>query len=641
MKKTKLSMAVAILLSSTSIYAVENINLEAIDITSSSFDTKENQTTFSTELYTQKDIQNSNAKDLYDFFNSQTSIITMPGYGNPFSQKIDIRGYGITNGYQNVVITVNGRKLNNIDMTPQLLSSISLDNIENIEIIKGSGSVQYGDGTNAGIINIKTKAKNSNYIKSYIGNDNTKNSIVSLGYADDNIIINGFLDYFTTDGNRVIDNSNNTDEKYNKNKSLSLIYFPNDNLELRLNRTYANMNTKYANPLTQNQFYDNPSQIGMADWSGNTYSEQYLSSYVTKLGATYYISNNYNFDIDFFDEDKLSKYASGFQSNYEYKSLNSKFNIEKDTYKISFGITGFTGDRKGSDNTTTKENIGHFIASEYDINPNLKFSLGAREEKIDYKYKPNSGNSLEYDESLNAYDIGLNYSINSNNTIFINYNKSFQTPDIDRFFSGGFGNIPKTFNSFIKPAKVNTINLGYNNFSQNNKLKVTLFRSDLNNEIYYNSSTYTNTNIDKSHKYGLELFDKYKITNNIFASINYNYIIAKIDKEENFNDKYIPGVSKHNINLNLGWKDSKLSTVLSHSYRSQAYSSDDFANSATQKQKAYNSTDLSANYKYKSFEFFAKVQNIFDKKNGMWIADDQIYPINFERTYYTGIKYEF
>ncbi len=76
-----------------------------------------------------------------------------------FLKKIDLRGYGIGDGYQNIVVSVNGRKLNNIDMVTQLLSSIPVESIDKIEIVKGSGSVQYGDGANAGAINIITNGK--------------------------------------------------------------------------------------------------------------------------------------------------------------------------------------------------------------------------------------------------------------------------------------------------------------------------------------------------------------------------------------------------------------------------------------------------------------------------------------------------
>lgn len=100
-------------------------------------------------------------------------------------------------------------------------------------------------------------------------------------------------------------------------------------------------------------------------------------------------------------------------------------------------------------------------------------------------------------------------------------------------------------------------------------------------------------------------------------------------------------VSKHNITVNLGYYINNINTILSHTYKSSAYASNDFENNFIQKQEAYNSTDFTISYTYQNLELFGKIQNIFDKKNGMWIRDDAIYPINFERTYYAGMKVNF
>ena len=79
---------------------------------------------FASEIYTKKEIQQSHSKDIYEFLNTQTSVSALPNFGNPFTQAIDMRGYGLGYGYQNTVVTVNGRRLNSTDQTPQLLSTI-------------------------------------------------------------------------------------------------------------------------------------------------------------------------------------------------------------------------------------------------------------------------------------------------------------------------------------------------------------------------------------------------------------------------------------------------------------------------------------------------------------------------------------
>ncbi|CAM4020642.1 TonB-dependent receptor [Arcobacter cloacae] len=643
-KKLSISLVASFLLATTNLFSAES--LETITVNSSAIKTDEKKATFATEIYTKEDIQNSKSKDVYDFLSSQTSINVSPSYGNTFSQKIDLRGYGIGDGYQNIIVLVNGRRLNNIDMSSQLLSSIPLESIEKIEILKGTGSVAFGDGANAGVINIITNGKNDNYVKAYVGNNGTKNGTASLGFVHEKIIANALIDYTSTDGTRI-DLNDDKDKNYNKNKNFNLIYFPRDDLELNLTRNYSNMNINYAGSLTLDEYKNNPNKA-------NSFTEQYFSSYVTTGGFKYNFNPNLSWESTYSDEDKTSNYITySSKSDYEYKSFSSKLNYQQDNYKLLLGVDGFDGDRIATSNITNKSNKAVFVSGEYNISDDLKVSSGIRRENVEYKYEPNGSSTLKNDDYLNAYDLGLNYQLDENSSLFANYNKSFQAPDIDRFFAstwvnvGGVWTSTTTFNGFIEPAKVNNYTVGYNNIQKNNKLKISLFRADLKNEIYYYSVGFVNrnTNIDESHKYGVEVFDKYLINDNLYTSANYSYIIAKIDEENEgsgaYNGKDLPGVSKHNITVNLGYNINNINTVLSHTYRSSAYAANDFGNNFNQKQEAYHSTDLGTSYTYQNLELFAKIQNIFDEKNGLWIRDNAIYPVNFERTYYAGMKVKF
>ncbi|WP_265588038.1 TonB-dependent receptor domain-containing protein [Aliarcobacter butzleri] len=123
-----------------------------------------------------------------------------------------------------------------------------------------------------------------------------------------------------------------------------------------------------------------------------------------------------------------------------------------------------------------------------------------------------------------------------------------------------------------------------------------------------------------------------------------------MDKENEANGAYdgkkLPGVSKHNATVNLGYEINKINTVLSHTYRSSTYAANDFENNFNEKQEHYHSTDLAVSYTYQNIELFGKVQNIFDRKNGLWVANnwgssDTVYPINFETTFFAGMKVNF
>ena len=601
------------------------------------------------EIYTDQDIQSSKSKNIYDFLNQETSVITSQAYGSPFSQRIDIRGYGMENGYENIVIVVNGRRMNNIDNVPQLLASIPIDSISKIEILKGSGSVEYGDGANAGVINIKTKEYNGANIKTYAGNFGTVYGSFGAGYQDELFSLSAFGDYYENDGQRDL-YLGDQDSSRLKNGSFDLKLFPTEALELRIGFAATRSKVNYAGKLTYGQYEDDPSQATSGLGSD---SLQYYDTDVWRLSLSYELNQEWSVDANVNLEDKASDYQSFFYDNkldYTYNSGDITANYETQALKLSFGLSLFDADRDSvaNSNSTTKENIAAFVKVNY-TNDNHSLMTGLRTEKVSYAFKPTSSTAIKDDDTLYAYELGYNYKINKESSLYANFAHSFQTPNIDRFFipvyDAFWNQIGATFNGFLEPMKTNTYNIGYNYFSKMNKLKVSAFYADIKDEIYFNPITFQNTNLDETSKLGFEIYDKYLLQENFYISANYTYVEASIDKDDSqsLENKTLPGVSKHNLVTSIGYAPTQESKIIaSHTYRSSAYALNDFENSYTQKQEAYNSTDLSLSYDLNdNIEVFAKIQNLLDEDNAIWIADDTIYPSNFQRSYYAGLNATF
>ncbi len=620
------------------------INEDEPIVISKKVEVKEVDAPFASEIYTQRDIKNSHSKDLYDFIDTQTSLNISSSYGNSFAPRIDMRGYGIGDGYENIAIMLDGRKLNNIDMQPQLLSSIPLKSIKRIEILKGSGSVEYGDGANAGVINIITKDTNGITLNGYVGSYGLWHSGARVGIKKRLFAVEGFIDKTGNSGDRIIAKDGTKDDSYNTNKGFKLTLTPMDKLKLHIGKTFSKMDIKYPNALTLSQYNNDPKTVPLPSW-GNAYNKQHYKDNVLSYGLNYILNPHFSFDFQGNHEDKLSNYIT-YNSGYTYKynSYNTQVNYSYDTFRGVFGIQNFNGKRVGT-NVMKKDNLGYFFKNSFFIDKDT-ISFGARRERVKYTYSSSASN-LQDKSYLNAYDIGYNHKLNKYSSVFANFNHSFGTPDVDRFFSYDFINHKYIFNSFIKPSKVNNFNIGYNYFKYPHKLKIDLFYANVKNEIYYNAITWQNTNLDKTKKYGFELQEKYNIHYNLFAKINYAYINTKIKKDDlnpAIEDNGIPGVSKHNLKISIGYNPNyKTTFIVSQIYRSKAYAMSDFDKSFG-KMQSYNSTNLSLNYRYKNVDFFAKVNNIFDRKNALFVDNGTsigVYPTNYERTFLFGASVKF
>ena len=644
----KLSLISVALLSQ--LHAEDTITLKPIAITSTAIATDELKSTDAVEVYTSKDIEKAHSRNIYEFLNSQTSLTSVSAFGNPFTQLIDIHGYGTSNGNQNIVITIDGRKLNNIDNSVQLLSSIAPNSIAKIEIIKSSGIVLNGDGANAGVINITRKNTNDKNIAFYMGTYGLVDGSFYVGHSDKKVSISASGEGQRSNGTRHIDDNGNKDESSFATGTFNLAYRPMEALELRMGASLTNINVIYASFLTQAQYDDNPAQ------KSNSFFPSTHQEFTTKSisgGTTYDINDALSISIDANHEYKTSDYIPSFGiATYNYNSVKTTLDYVSEIFSISLGYDGFYGERKQSENQTSKDNNALFAMAQLYLG-NSTFKAGYRYDRVSYEHQETT-KDLTDAIYLHGVELGYNYALNKQSSLFANYSHAYQAPNIDMFFSTTYAPptyIPSTdFNTFIKPMISDNYTIGYSNINAKNKLKISAYYIDLKDEIYlykaYVGDFGTNKNITKSHKYGLDLYDQYIINQQFNVMLNYNYVQAIIDEEKEGVDDYagkkLPGVSNHSAKVTLNYLPNKFATfTLSNVYRSSAYAADDFNNNFSQKQEAYNSTNISATYAKDNWEVFAKINNLFNQANGLWIKDDAIYTTNFTTTALVGLKLKY
>lgn len=648
MKKIALSLAAAGL-ASTALCA-EGITLEALTVTSSPLHSTELNAADSVEVYTAEEIEKAHVQSLYEFITLQTSLFALPSYGNPMAQRLDLHGYGIENGYQNIVVTLNGHRLNNVDMVPQLLSAIAPDDIERLEIVKGGGIVLGGDGASAGAIHIVTRNDNTKEVSFYGGLYGTYDAAFRVGHSDDLLTVSASGEAYHTAGTRHIDAAQNRDEQQLANGTFDLALTPGELFEFRLGAQASRIDAAYGSTLTQSEFNDDPAQPGA--FPAPAYQQYDADVFTT--GLTLFPTADLSVSLDTSVEKKKSVYdlpAWLYQSvaNYDYHTAALALDYTYDGLQLSLGGTLFDGSRNSGATAfaiaseTTKKNSAAYALAQYRTGDHT-FKAGYRYETVGYDYS-DATQSLTRSETLHGIEAGYNLRLSPERSLFVSYAHAYQAPDVDRFFNRDFSGVV-TFNGFIDPMTSDTVTAGYTAVTAANKFKLSAYYAALENEIYYYSDpayiASVNTNIDRSHKVGVDLFEQWKVTERFALSLNYNYAQARIDKEvqngQDFGGNDLPGVSPHTVKAALTiLPTDALSFTLSHTYRSQAYAMNDFGNSFAQKQRAFNSTDVLLNYDTVSYTLFAKINNMFNNPNGLWVQDDAIYPVNFTATAIAGL----
>jgi iron complex outermembrane recepter protein len=527
-----------------------------------------------------------------------------------------------------------------------VLSSIPLESIERIEITKGSGATRFGDGAMAGTIQIYTKNQPSNSLSVAAGNYGARSSNLSVGVQGDKVGFSFVGQHLTNGGFSAPDSTGNRDRSSSNSGDIKLNFSPSDAVFFDFVVGASDIDVRYPGALSLSQFNQNPAQTPVQ--TNYKHTHQKLKTDWWSLDTDFQINKDLNLRLKHSQNDRSSSNLTWeIYDKYKYEDSSFEAVYEHGSGELIVGVNKFDGKRVGSDNVTSKNNLGYYLLGNIKNGKSI-FSAGIRREKVDYRYSPNSGSDLSRSNNLTGWDIGINHRLNTEISIFSNLTSGFQAPDIDRFFLWG-----GAFNGFINPAKIKTLNIGLNHQGSDSKTKITSFYSRLKDEIYLCKSNAVptcggfgdNRNIDKSSKYGFDIQHSQALGKGLSGSVNYAWTKAVVKTAANgqIQNKELPGVSRHNLTLALDYQlNAQHRLGVTHTWRSKAYSLEDFQNSLTQRQKPFESTSVKYTYSQsQNVDLFVKVDNVFEKQNGLWLRNDVIYPVNFTRNWMLGLNAKF
>ena len=606
---------------------------------------------FAVEVYTRKDLDRSGAAGFLDFLASQTSLTVLPGFGNPNQRLIDMRGFGLESGYQNVVISVDGYRLNDIDSATQFLGNLPLASIERVEIVRGAGGVTSGEGATAGTVNIVTREYNGASVRGHVGSHGQRAGTVSIGQSRERYSFSLDASHDERDGLAQRDNRGQRDENRLDSLNARGRFRPTDWLELRAGVSGYDSLAIYREAIPRALIESRPTANAGAQ---GVYNRQDADSTRVTAGFLADLGSGFSLEYDHNGEDKTYAFSSPFTfvSDYRYDSDRALLRWSGGRLNLMAGYDSLRGRRDGFA-SIEKDTRGVFGQGVLRLG-NTTLSAGLRRERVGYNYA-DATTRLADDERLTLWDAGINQRLDARFNVFASYARGAQSPDIDRFFTFNPVTFQQTFNGLISPARSDTLSAGVRYVYDGTRLDITAFHARLRDEIYGVGVApplfFVNTNLDRTEKYGIEVQWVQNLGESLQGRLGYTWTRATIERESAdaatgqpaIRDRELPGVPRHGITLALDWRINELTRLnLSHIYRSSAFAIGDFDNNGL-RQRPYRFTNLLLSRQIDArWQVFGAVDNLFEERNGLYVVDGRsAFPSDYTRLWRFGVRAEF
>ncbi len=602
----------------------------------------------------QEAIASSNAQNVVELLRSQEGIVVRDLLGNGKTASVDLRGFGETSA-ANTLVLVDGRRVNAIDLSGTDWLQIPLDQIERIEIIRGTGSVLYGDNATGGVINILTKVPTQGVHATAgleAGSYDANKQKVSLSASAEDLAVSLYASRSDTDGYR----QNN--DLLTKDLGAKLTFFATDALTLRLNGSYHYDDYGMPGALTATEMALDRRAAQNPDDDAQTHDR--------------YLQAGMDFDLDA---------ANHVSADLSYRDRDTDTNVVSWAYKASSSIKtwGFTprytaeGDLLGHHNQITtgadlyrsrlesvsnysladidKDSLGLYIQEEYSLLPALIVSAGGRLEwtRYDFSQEDLSGWLAPLDDSASernhAWSFGLTYLYSDSSSAFLRVNKSFRLPLVDEMVEYDYMAGALRLNNALRPQTSMHYEAGVrHHFGEALQGRLTLFQADTKNEIFYNPLYFSNENHPEIRRRGVELGADLKVNPYLSFSGNYSYTRATFEKAP-FEGNDVPAVPRHKANITAKLTDLVPGTILSatYNYMGEIYAISDQSN-LLGKTNSYNTLDAKISYRWNNFKTFFGVNNITGVKYSQYVVANSAglnyYPAA-ERNWVAGLECDF
>jgi iron complex outermembrane recepter protein len=620
-------------------------------------------------VITAEDIAKSTARTLPEILSQQGNIVIRNTTGSP-DQQVDLRGFGVT-GDQNTLVLLDGRRLDEVDLSTPSWSAIPIESIERIEILRGSGGVLYGGGATGGTINIITRTPERATITGSAmvggGSLDTLQAGATASAASDAFGATGSANSYRTsnwrENNRVQQWSAEADLRAFGSIGKVDLKFGGDRQSVQL-----------PGPRSELQLATNPRGTSTPlDWANREGARALLAGEVALGGGTLAADLGYRqtdrsaFLADYFSAGLFNTYV---KSTNDVWTFAPRFKLPyrafgaRNTLIVGYDYDNWDYTRQDSRSQTSapfadlqvdQRSNGAYLQHYSVFSTGTRLTLGGRLQDVRTSATDvaNVLGPASASKSLNprAYEFGLRQPLSDTVEVYGRYGQSFRIPRVDEIYDqfGGPG-----FTSRLVPLEAQTshdFEVGVEYRSDTLRARASFYEMRLNNEIFFFVPTGQNINLPPTLRKGIELDASWRVIPGLSLFGNAAFRSATFREGSigpvNVTGNTIPLVPKTLLTVGAAWNitdKTLLSAVVN--YVGSQYYDNDVANDFGRKMPAYTVVNLKLAQGWDRWTFTAAVNNLFDEfyysyaVRSLFVNNFNAYP-NLPRTFLATAEYRF
>lgn len=585
------------------------------------------------DVISHEEIVATGAVHLAEVLRNRGGIQLSDLYGDGSRVSIGMRGFGET-ANANTLILVDGRRLNNPDIADPDVNSVSLKDIERIEIIEGSGSVLYGDQAVGGVVNIITRKAEAPAvdINAMAGDDDRR---ILQGYAAD-AFDNGLSVYFSAESREADNYRRHNAADYSNGFGRVEYAYENGELFLELQSVRDKLETPgalFADEVEVDRRQSLPEYA-------NDFSD--IQSDTTRVGIRQTLSEHWSLLAEYAAREADGEFLLNFRGCLAFLSCSTRPSrqdreLRLFTPRLSGGYETANGpmlltlgvDREESEyflqsqfgtQRSDQQTQSLYFQGVFPLLQRLDLIAGYRRAEVDNDLvdRPAFGQGVpddaDLDDEVSIFSLGVNVKAGDHLRHFIRYEENYRFAKVDEHTSSPV--VPDFLTGLSgDPLSTQTgesLELGFDWSNSGHYANLMLYRLDLENEIIFDPVSFRNVNLENTRRDGLVLDLGRRITEGLRVGLNYAYLDANV-KTGDFTGNRVPFVARNIAGAHLDYTvNDNWHLYLELQHTDDRVFSGDFTN-ALSELEGYTVANAQLDYHVLNWTVSLRVNNLFDK----------------------------